>query len=134
MRTRLSLLTALLLTPLAALPAAETAKARPRPNVILIMADNLGYAGLGCYGQKLILTPAIDHLAAEGMRFTDFYSSNTVCVPSRVGMLLGMHPGHAPIRDNFTPHLPDFAGYMKGYPAELWPPTTRTSCPEFRPS
>jgi uncharacterized sulfatase len=126
MKDKLTLLTALLLAPLAALPAAETAKARHRPNIILILADDLGYAGLGCYGQKLILTPAIDKLAAEGMRFTDFYSSNTVCVPSRVGMLLGMHPGHAPIRDNFTPHLPNFSGYMKEYPAELWPPNLPT--------
>jgi arylsulfatase A-like enzyme len=126
MKNKLTLLTALLFAPLTALPAAETARARARPNIILILADDLGYSGLGCYGQKLILTPAIDQLAAEGMRFTDFYSSNTVCVPSRVGMLLGMHPGHAPIRDNFTPHLPDFAGYMKEYPAELWPPNLPT--------
>lgn len=97
-----------------------------KPNIILIMADDLGYAGLGCYGQKLILTPEIDKMAAEGMRFTDFYAANAACVPSRVSLLLGMHSGQAPIRDNQTPHLPDFAGYMDGFPAELWPPKLPT--------
>ncbi len=120
------LLAALLLAPPAVVDAATAAKPPIKPNVILIMADDLGYAGLGCYGQKLILTPEIDKMAAAGMRFTDFYSGNTVCVPSRVSMLMGMHPGHAPIRDNFMPHLPDFSGYMKTYPAELWPPRLPT--------
>jgi arylsulfatase A-like enzyme len=96
------------------------------PNIILIMADDLGYAGLGCYGQKLILTPEIDKMAAEGMRFTDFYCASPACVPSRVGMLLGMHSGHAPIRDNQLPHLPDFQGYRTAYPKELWPPKSPT--------
>ena len=97
-----------------------------KPNIILIMADDLGYAGLGCYGQKLIKTPYIDQMAKEGIRFTDFYAANTVCIPSRVGLLLGQHPGHAPIRDNFTPHLKDFSGYMKDWPEELWPPKFET--------
>jgi uncharacterized sulfatase len=124
MKPILTLFSALLLAPPASLTAADLTPARP--NIILIMADDLGYAGLGCYGQKLILTPEIDKLAAAGMRFTDFYAANTVCVPSRAGMLLGMHPGHAPIRDNFLPHLPDFSGYMDKYPAELWPPKLPT--------
>ena len=97
-----------------------------KPNVILILADDLGYTGLGSYGQQLILTPELDKMAAEGMRFTDFYAANTVCVPSRTSMLLGLHPGHAPIRDNFLPPMPDFSGYMDQYPAELWPPTVPT--------
>ena len=118
MKSPLALGAILLLATLAALAAAAPSK----PNIILIMADDLGYAALGSYGQKLILTPELDKMAAEGMRFTDFYAANTVCVPSRVGMLMGMHPGHAPIRDNFLPHLPDFSGYMKEYPSELWPP------------
>ena len=117
-------LAALLLAPLAALNAAD--KPTGKLNIILIMADDLGYAALGSYGQRLILTPEIDRMAAEGMRFTDFYSGNTVCVPSRVSMLIGMHPGHAPIRDNFLPHLPDFSGYMEEYPGELWPPKLPT--------
>ena len=97
-----------------------------RPNIILINADDLGYGALGCYGQKLIQTPYLDKLAAAGLRFTNFYSSNAVCVPSRVSLLMGMHPGHAPIRDNALPHLPNFSGYMKEYPADLWPPKLPT--------
>lgn len=97
-----------------------------KPNIILIMADDLGYAGVGCYGQKLIQTPHIDQMAKEGIRFTDFYAANTVCIPSRVGLLLGQHPGHAPIRDNFTPHLKDFSGYMEDLPEDLWPPKVET--------
>ncbi|HHF42589.1 MAG TPA: hypothetical protein ENL38_02595 [Candidatus Aminicenantes bacterium] len=93
-----------------------------KPNIILIMADDLGYAALGCYGQKLIQTPYIDKMAEEGIRFTDFYAGNTVCVPSRVSLLTGLHPGHASIRDNFPPHLKNFSGYMKDWPKELWPP------------
>lgn len=97
-----------------------------KPNIILIMADDLGYAGLGCYGQQLIQTPQIDRMAKEGILFTDFYAANTVCVPSRVGFLTGQHPGHAPIRDNFKPHLKDFTGYMEDWPEELWPPRVMT--------
>jgi arylsulfatase A len=106
--------------------AVATEELTKKPNIILIMADDLGCAGLGCYGQKLIHTPEIDKMADAGMRFTDFYSGNTVCVPSRVSLLLGMHPGHAPIRDNLMPHLPDFSGYMDEYPSELWPPKLPT--------
>jgi arylsulfatase A len=90
------------------------------------MADDLGYAALGCYGQKLILTPELDTPAAVGIRFTDFYAGITVCVPSRVSMLMGMQPGHAPVRDNFLPHRPDFSGYLEEYPLELWPPKLPT--------
>ena len=123
MRTSALLLTLSVLSlvaPLAARPPAA------KPNIILIMADDLGYAGLGCYGQRLILTPEIDRMAAEGMRFTDFYAASAACVPSRVGLLLGLHPGRAPIRDNLLPHLPNFGGYMDAYPAELWPPKLPT--------
>jgi len=102
MQHHLTILTALLLAPLASPAAAD--RTPDKPNIILIMADDLGYAGLGCYGQKLILTPEIDKMAAAGMRFTDFYAANTVCVPSRVGMLMGMHPGHAPIHNVADDH------------------------------
>lgn len=71
-----------------------------RPNVILIVADDLGYGETGCYGQKIIRTPNIDRLAKEGMRFTDFYAASPVCAPSRCAMLTGKHTGHAYIRDN----------------------------------
>jgi arylsulfatase A len=70
------------------------------PNVIFILADDLGYAELGCYGQEKIRTPNIDRLAAEGMRFTQHYSGSPVCAPSRCTLLTGKHTGHAYIRDN----------------------------------
>jgi arylsulfatase A-like enzyme len=71
-----------------------------KPNIIYIMADDLGYGDLGCYGQKMIKTPNLDALAAEGTRFTDFYAGNTVCGPSRCCLLTGKHTGHARIRGN----------------------------------
>ncbi len=80
----------------------ESNPAAPRPNVILIMADDLGYGDLGCYGQTRIKTPNIDRLAAEGIRFTDFYAGSTVCSPSRAAMMLGQHTGHLNIRGNFN--------------------------------
>ncbi|MGB0742267.1 MAG: sulfatase-like hydrolase/transferase, partial [Planctomycetaceae bacterium] len=70
--------------------AAETA-AETQPNIIFILADDLGYGDLGCYGQKLIRTPRLDRMAAEGMRFTDFYAGNTVCAPSRSVLMTGQH-------------------------------------------
>ncbi len=71
-----------------------------RPNVVLILADDLGYSEIGCYGQKKIRTPNIDSLAREGMRFTQHYSGSPVCAPSRCALLTGKHTGHAYIRDN----------------------------------
>lgn len=79
--------------------------APPRPNVIFIMADDLGYGDLGCYGQKKIQTPNIDRLAAEGVRFTDFYAGSTVCAPSRCSLMTGMHMGHATVRGNRNPEV-----------------------------
>jgi arylsulfatase A len=78
--------------------AAQTAKRRP--NVVFILADDLGYADVGCYGQKKIRTPNIDQLAAEGMRFTQCYSGNPVCAPSRCTLMTGYHSGHGQIRNN----------------------------------
>ncbi len=77
-----------------------------KPNIIFIMADDLGYADLGCYGQKRIQTPNLDRMAAEGLRFTQAYSGSTVCAPSRCCLMTGMHTGHARVRGNVTPHLP----------------------------
>jgi arylsulfatase A-like enzyme len=71
-----------------------------KPNIIYILADDLGYGELGCYGQELIETPNIDLLAQEGMLFTDHYSGAPVCAPSRCVLLSGMHSGHAYIRGN----------------------------------
>src|SRR5687767_4936655 len=63
-----------------------------RPNVVFILADDLGVAEVGCYGQKLIRTPNIDRLAANGLRFTRFYTGNAVCAPSRCCLMTGKHP------------------------------------------
>jgi len=71
-----------------------------RPNIIFILADDLGYGDLGCFGQKNIKTPNIDRLAAEGMRFTDHYAGSTVCAPSRCCLMTGLHTGHALVRGN----------------------------------
>src|SRR5262245_4102567 len=66
-----------------ALAGPSSASESSPPNVVLIFADDLGYAELGCYGQKKIRTPNLDKLASEGVRFTQFYSGNAVCAPSR---------------------------------------------------
>ena len=71
-----------------------------RPNIVYVLADDLGYGDLGCYGQELIATPHLDRLAAEGMRFTQHYSGAPVCAPARCVLLTGLHSGHAPIRNN----------------------------------
>lgn len=71
-----------------------------RPNLIWIMADDLGYGELGCYGQKVIQTPHLDRMAGEGMRFTQFYAGATVCAPSRSVLMTGLHQGHTRVRGN----------------------------------
>jgi len=71
-----------------------------QPNIIFIMADDLGYGDLGCYGQTQILTPNLDRMAAEGMRFSDCYAGSPVCAPSRSCLMTGTHTGHTPIRGN----------------------------------
>jgi arylsulfatase A len=114
----------------ASLSAIRASAAPAKPNVIFILADDLGYGDVGCYGQKFIRTPNIDKLAAEGMRFTQTYSGATVCAPSRCALMTGLHGGHAFIRgnqeikpegqqpmpaDTFTvAHLMKKAGYTTG--------------------
>jgi len=71
-----------------------------KPNVVFVLADDLGYGDVGCYGQEKIKTPHIDRLAEEGMRFTQFYAGTTVCAPSRSSLLTGQHTGHTFIRGN----------------------------------
>jgi arylsulfatase A-like enzyme len=74
--------------------------AERRPNLIYILADDLGYGDLGCYGQKVILTPELDRMAKEGLRFTQFYAGATVCAPSRSVLMTGMHQGRTRVRGN----------------------------------
>ena len=85
---------------LIALLAGGTALAAAKPNVIFILADDLGYGELGCFGQTRIKTPNLDRLAAEGMRFTQAYAGTTVCAPSRCALMTGRHTGHSAIRGN----------------------------------
>jgi arylsulfatase A-like enzyme len=84
----------------------QTGAAAPRPpNIIFILADDLGYGDLGCYGQRMIQTPCLDRMAAEGIRFTDFYAGSTVCAPSRGSLMTGLHTGHAYVRGNAVCNL-----------------------------
>ncbi|MCA8948695.1 MAG: arylsulfatase [Planctomycetes bacterium] len=81
--------------------AGSGASPRPAtPNIVFVMADDLGYGELGCFGQEKIRTPRLDRLAAEGMRFTRHYCGSPVCAPSRCVLMTGKHPGHAAVRDN----------------------------------
>ncbi len=80
--------------------------AQEKPNVIYILADDLGYGDLSCYGQKKFLTPHIDMLAQKGIKFTNHYSGSTVSAPSRSSLMTGQHTGHTPIRGNGTVPLP----------------------------
>jgi len=80
--------------------AAPLMAQRRAPNVVFILADDLGYGDVGCYGQKEIQTPNLDRMAAEGTRFTDAYAGCTVCAPSRCALMTGYHTGHSRIRGN----------------------------------
>lgn len=86
----------ILLSSLVTLPSAYSVP----PNLIWVMADDLGYGDLGCYGQKIIATPNLDRMAREGLRFTHFYAGATVCAPSRSVLMTGQHHGHTRVRGN----------------------------------
>jgi arylsulfatase A-like enzyme len=89
------------LTVLTALPRSAPAQPPARkPNIIFILADDLGYGDLGCYGQKKIKTPNLDRMAAQGVRFTQAYAGSTVCAPSRCALMTGKHTGHCTVRGN----------------------------------
>lgn len=106
--SRLTILAIALLSPL--LPAAGQEKsALPggKPNIIYILADDLGYGDLGCYGQKTLATPNLDRMAAEGMKFTRHYAGCTVCAPSRCVLMTGLHTGHCRVRGNGDGTIPD---------------------------
>jgi arylsulfatase A-like enzyme len=92
--------TIILFATFAGLPVLANEDRPNRPNLIWIMADDLGYGDLGCYGQKLISTPHLDRMASEGLRFTQFYAGATVCAPSRSVLMTGLHHGHTRVRGN----------------------------------
>lgn len=91
---------ALALVVMAAQESMLQAGAKRTPNVIVILADDLGYGELGCYGQRLIHTPRLDQMSGEGLRFTHFYAGATVCAPSRSVLMTGLHHGHTRVRGN----------------------------------
>ena len=101
-----SLATAMLSTGKAVEPEKGAAAKAVKPNIIFILADDLGQEDLGCYGQKLIKTPRLDRMAAEGTRYTQAYCGTTVCAPSRASLMTGLHCGHCPIRANRPVPLP----------------------------
>ncbi len=80
--------------------SAQVSSGAERPNVIFVLADDLGYGDLGSYGQSVIQTPQLDRMAAEGLRFTQFYAGSTVCAPSRSVLMTGQHMGHTHVRGN----------------------------------
>jgi arylsulfatase A-like enzyme len=102
----------------------EAAAKRKKTNIIFILADDLGYGDLGCYGQKEIETPNLDRMAAEGMLFTQHYAGSTVCAPSRCVLMTGLHTGHCTVRgnspglmkrdDNTVAETLKYAGYVTG--------------------
>jgi arylsulfatase A-like enzyme len=92
-----------LLALLLSVTALHGATPQRQPNLIWIMADDLGYGDLGCFGQQVITTPNIDRMAAEGMKFTHFYSGAPVCAPSRSVLMTGLHHGHTRVRGNASP-------------------------------
>jgi arylsulfatase A-like enzyme len=95
-----------------------------QPNIIFILADDMGYGDLGCYGQQFIKTPNINRLAKEGKRFTGFYAGSTVCAPSRASLMTGRHTGHVSVRgngevplsltDSIIPQMLQQKGYTNG--------------------
>ncbi len=121
MKLTLAILAALLLAPLAAVDAAEApAKtAVGKPNIVLILADDLGYGSLGCYGNTEVKTPIIDRLAASGMRFTDFHSNGALCSPTRAALLTGRYPQRcAEVADEEL--SPVFREQRKANPVQRW--------------
>src|SRR5436305_680413 len=98
-RLLVALLAALSLPAFAGTAHAQAQQPR-KPNVIFILADDLGYGDLGCYGQQKIKTPHLDRLAKQGLRFTQFYAGSTVCAPSRCALMTGLHTGHGRVRGN----------------------------------
>ncbi|MBM3862244.1 MAG: sulfatase [Verrucomicrobia bacterium] len=120
MKHTLTLLTALLLAPLAAMPAADAATktTESKPNIVIILADDLGWADLACYGSRFYETPNVDRLATHGMRFTDAYAAGCVCSPTRASILTGKYPG----RLHITTAIPIDGHLRLKRPPPLLPP------------
>ena len=85
-------------------PQKESLSKNNKPNIVYILADDLGYAEIGSYGQKHIKTPNLDALAKQGVLFTDHYSGSPVCAPSRFSLLTGLHTGHGYIKNIIKYH------------------------------
>jgi len=96
-------LSTLCLASITALAAAESKK----PNIVYILVDDAGYGDFGCYGQKTLLTPNVDQLASEGMKFTRHYAGAAVCAPARCVLMTGLHTGHSRVRANGPASIPD---------------------------
>lgn len=88
-------------TLLVTLLGCATLLAADKPNIIFILSDDLAQGDLACYGQKLIQTPNLDRMAAEGTRFTQAYCGDSICAPSRTSLMTGLHTGHSPVRGNY---------------------------------
>lgn len=99
------------------------AKENQKPNIIFFLADDLGYGELGVYGQKKIKTPYLDQLAHEGVKFTQFYSGQNVCAPTRCSLLTGKHMGHAAIREN--------SAHLLGKPSKYSDPDMKKAATRF---
>src|ERR671930_626452 len=111
LRAFLRRLSQVLLVLFTTLLSAAVMAAPKLPNIIIILADDLGYGDLGCYGHPTIQTPNLDRMAREGMRFTDFYSAAEVCTPSRAALLTGRLPPRSGMCDDARRVLfPDSAG------------------------
>jgi arylsulfatase A-like enzyme len=115
---RAALITILVTAAMACLPAAAAAR-EGKPNIVLILADDLGYGSLGCYGSKQIRTPHLDQLAASGLRLTDFHSSGPMCTPTRAALMTGRYPQRcAWVPDEEL--SPVFRGQRRENPAQRW--------------
>jgi arylsulfatase A-like enzyme len=113
---------ALMLTPSVSTLAAEPDFLKTRPNIIFILTDDMGFGDVGCYGGKFVPTPCIDGMAAEGIRFTQYYSASPISSASRTGLLTGMHPGMW----NITSYLQTKAGNRNAEMADFVNPEAQT--------
>lgn len=112
----------MLLTPMIPTVLSSCSPPQPQPNIIFILTDDMGFADLGCYGGKFEPTPNIDRMAAEGIRFTQYYSASPISSPSRTGLLTGQHPGHW----NITSYLQTKAGNRDADMADFLDPKAQS--------